>query len=155
MTDFAAFWEAVPPRKKIARHACEKKFASVIKQKLATAEQMVASMEAYAAHVKAKGTEDRFVCHPLTWLNQGRWDGVYDTSAPHHGDGLPVEKRPSYLCKDRAPKASPEGKKRAIRRAEIHDVMRARGLNPYEMPRDAYDAVFQEIAATIQPGERA
>ena len=39
----------------------------------ATPEQLVEAMKLYAEEERAKGTEDKYILHPLTFLNSGRF----------------------------------------------------------------------------------
>lgn len=71
---FAEFWAAYP--RKEGKRAAEKAYAAARKREVPAARLLVAAKR-YAA-VTAH-TEDRFVAHPATWLNQGRYD---DEPAP-------------------------------------------------------------------------
>jgi hypothetical protein len=64
--DFTAFWAAYPRRvgKLDALKAYEKA------RKVDSAENIMAGVERYKQHLP---DEARFVCHPATWLNKGRW----------------------------------------------------------------------------------
>ena len=35
---------------------------------------IMAGVLRYIAELKKDGTEKQFICHPATWLHQGRWD---------------------------------------------------------------------------------
>ena len=62
---FAQFWESYP--RKVAKKAAEKAFARAIKE--APLEQMLAAL----AIDKQDWKEERFIPHPATWLNGGRY----------------------------------------------------------------------------------
>jgi hypothetical protein len=64
--DFTAFWAAYPRRvgKLDALKAYERA------RKVDSAENIMAGVERYKQHLP---DEARFVCHPATWLNKGRW----------------------------------------------------------------------------------
>lgn len=67
--DFATFWQLYP--RKIAKRAAEKSWT-----KLSTTEQQQA-LEAIPFHTrywKARDTQQEFIPHASTWLNQGRWE---------------------------------------------------------------------------------
>lgn len=67
--DFATFWQLYP--RKIAKRAAEKAWI-----KLSTTEQQQA-LEAIPCHIrywKARDTQQEFIPHASTWLNQGRWE---------------------------------------------------------------------------------
>lgn len=68
--EFDRFWHAYPRRtaKPQARRAWERAV------KRASVEVILAGAERYAAECAALGTEDRYVAHPATWLNNDRWD---------------------------------------------------------------------------------
>lgn len=69
------------------RHVAPKRAYAAISKALqeCPANTLLASVEAYARKVKADGTEERFIPHPATWFNQGRWgDG-----AEHPSSDLP------------------------------------------------------------------
>ena len=64
---FATFWAAYPRRvgKLAALHAWQKAL------RLATAEDLIAGARRYALEMRDQ--EAQFICHPRTWLTQGRW----------------------------------------------------------------------------------
>lgn len=76
---FMDWWNAVP--KKVGKADALRKYAAAIKGG-ATAEQLLAGIRRYAESVRGK--ELQFVCHPATWLHQGRWDDELPRPA---GDG--------------------------------------------------------------------
>jgi hypothetical protein len=69
--DFTAFWAAYPRRvgKLDALRAYERA------RKLDSAENILAGVAKYKRHLP---DEARFVCHPATWLNKGRWMDEYE-----------------------------------------------------------------------------
>jgi len=67
---FGDFWKAVP--KKIGKKKAYNIYKSVVTKGEATEEQLVAAMQVYAASVD--GGDPKYFCHPVTWLNQGRWE---------------------------------------------------------------------------------
>lgn len=70
---FEKWWQAYP--RKVGRKACKSKYLGVLRRREATAEQMLAALQTY---IDTKPV-NRDWCHPLTWLNQGRWaDGPVD-----------------------------------------------------------------------------
>lgn len=64
--DFAIFWSAYPRR--TAKLAALKAYERA--RRLDSAENILAGVERYRRHLPE---EVRFICHPATWLNQGRW----------------------------------------------------------------------------------
>jgi hypothetical protein len=69
--DFTAFWAAYPRRvgKLDALKAYEKA------RKLDSAENILAGVAKYKRHLP---DEARFICHPATFLNKGRWMDEYE-----------------------------------------------------------------------------
>jgi hypothetical protein len=76
---FKAFYSAYP--RKIAPDAARKAFdkRKVTDELLA---QMLAAIEAQGLAAKCKAGDARFVCHPATWLNEGRWQDEDATAEP-------------------------------------------------------------------------
>ncbi len=71
---FEAFWIMYP--RKVAKLAACKAWHRA--RKLATEAEIMAGVERLLEHLP----EDmRFIPHPTTWLNQGRWDDEYETTA--------------------------------------------------------------------------
>ncbi len=69
---FDAFWQACP--RKIGKDAARKSFARSTKRSDVTAADIVAAMERAAIFWRRTRTETRFIPHPATWLNQGRYE---------------------------------------------------------------------------------
>lgn len=67
---FDRFWAAVP--RKVGKKSANTAFRVALKT--VEADVLIAGMERYAKKMKAEGTEPRYICHPTTWLQQGRWD---------------------------------------------------------------------------------
>jgi hypothetical protein len=78
--DFAAFWAAYPRRvgKDAARKAFDRRRADV------TLEAVLAALVLQKCSQQWQRDGGRYVPHPATWLNQGRWQDEVDTS----GNGL-------------------------------------------------------------------
>lgn len=67
--DFETWWETYP--RKVGKDAAAKAYAKAHKS---TGPETLAAGLANACQVwKATNTEARFIPHPATWLNQGRW----------------------------------------------------------------------------------
>lgn len=78
---FEAFWLAYP--KKVGKEAARKAWAFAMG--VTTPERVEAAVRAY------KWPEDpRFIPHPSTWLNQGRWDDEPTPDAPRPEDVIPL-----------------------------------------------------------------
>ena len=74
---FEDFWNAYP--RKIAKKEAMKKFAKAVKDGV-DPNTIIAGAKTYAASVVGK--EQKYVAHPTTWLNQGRWEDEAEEPAP-------------------------------------------------------------------------
>lgn len=78
---FEAFWKAYP--RKTGKEAARKAWAFAMG--VTTPERVEAAVRAY------KWPEDpRFIPHPSTWLNQGRWDDEPTPEQPRPEDVIPL-----------------------------------------------------------------
>ena len=66
---FDEFWEVYPRR--IAKKEAMKKFDKAVKDGV-NPQALIDGAKAYAASVAGK--EQKYIAHPTTWLNQGRWE---------------------------------------------------------------------------------
>jgi len=66
--DFDAFWSIVP--RKVGKGAARKAYTKALA--LTDPDTLLRGMKRYAESVRS--TEERYICHPATWLNQERWD---------------------------------------------------------------------------------
>jgi hypothetical protein len=74
--DFELFWKAYP--RKVAKRQAQKSFAKLMVTKDApTIKQLLDGVERY----KATTLDPKYIAHPATWLNQGRWED--DVTTPH------------------------------------------------------------------------
>jgi hypothetical protein len=78
---FNSFWKAYP--KKVARQACEKKFYQVI-EKLNTSivPKILEAIEKQKLTDQWQKDGGKFIPHPATWLNQGRWEDETEVDIP-------------------------------------------------------------------------
>ena len=67
---FEHFWKNCP--RKIAKKKTKSIYNNLIKQKEVSENQLITAMDRYSDSVK--DTETAFIVHPVTWLNQGRWE---------------------------------------------------------------------------------
>lgn len=70
--DFEEFWKAYP--RKVAKAHAYKSFTKIKKEewkKVIFAARLLA--------IELKGTEEKFIPHPTTWLNQERWTDAFET----------------------------------------------------------------------------
>ena len=86
MTPFDEFWTAFP--RKVGKALCRSKFAKLTGPGLSvcvdgekltltyTAEELIKAAKAYSVSPEVDETELRFLPHPATWLNQGRFEDM-------------------------------------------------------------------------------
>lgn len=85
---FESWWEGYP--RKTGKAAAAKAYDKA--RKSATADELMAGLVNACAVWTADRTEARFIPHPATWLNQGRWDD--EQPAP---PGIVDQQRPATL----------------------------------------------------------
>ncbi len=73
---FTKFWRAYP--RKVAKIAAERRFETVLRHekgdKVALVERMCRALERQRANDEWQREGGRFIPHPATWLNAGRWE---------------------------------------------------------------------------------
>lgn len=69
LVTFEQFWAECP--RKVGKGAARKAWIKAIKR--ADPAEIAEAMTAHAQHWRDSGTEERFVPHPSTWLNEDRW----------------------------------------------------------------------------------
>lgn len=97
---FDEFWHIYP--RKTAKTAAKKKFARLVRQGVVTVDELVAGAERYAQEVagRAPASDGRIpICHPTTWLNQGRWEDETDAPAGDPTAGMTPEERERWVRK--------------------------------------------------------
>ena len=67
---FEQFWEKCP--RKIAKKKTQSIYNRLIKNKEVTEDYLIRTMNDY--NLSVKNTDMKFIVHPVTWLNQGRFD---------------------------------------------------------------------------------
>lgn len=67
--EFSSWWEGYP--RKTGKDVAAKAYGKA--RKNATADELMAGLANACAVWRAERTEARFIPHPATWLNQGRW----------------------------------------------------------------------------------
>ena len=75
--------------RRINKAQAQKAYIKAIKQG-ATDEQLANGAIEYQQWCDHNGTAREYICHPATWLNQGRWENEYrahDSSKPATGSG--------------------------------------------------------------------
>lgn len=78
--EFDRFWAAYPRR--IGKEAARKAWAKAVKQ--AEPGSVLAGAKAFAEQCEQNRTETKFIPHPSTWLNAGRWQ---DEAEPDDNSG--------------------------------------------------------------------
>ena len=77
--DFEEFYAAYP--RHVGKEAARRAFVKTVKTK-APAADIIEGARRYAAATAAAGTETRYIAHPATWLNAGRWSDDMQDAAP-------------------------------------------------------------------------
>lgn len=77
--DFEEFYAAYP--RHVGKEAARRAFVKAVKTK-APATDIIEGARRYAAATAAAGTEPRYIAHPATWLNAGRWSDDMQDAAP-------------------------------------------------------------------------
>lgn len=78
-SDFLDFYAAYP--RHVGKEAARRAFVKAVKAGT-PAIDIVEGARRYAAATAAAGTETRYVAHPATWLNAGRWSDDMQDAAP-------------------------------------------------------------------------
>lgn len=78
-SDFLDFYTAYP--RHVGKEAARRAFVKAVKAGTPAAD-IIEGARRYAAATAAAGTETRFVAHPATWLNAGRWSDDMQDAAP-------------------------------------------------------------------------
>ena len=73
--EFQVWWHECP--RKVSKIAAEKAFNTLLAEKKVTFEELLAGIKRYAQHCKDQHTEEQYIKHPSTWLNQGCWGDEY------------------------------------------------------------------------------
>jgi len=71
---FEKFWNEVP--RKIGKKKVESIYNKLVINKTVTEDNLIQAMENY--NVSVKDVDTKFIVHPITWLNQGRWEDVLE-----------------------------------------------------------------------------
>lgn len=78
-SDFLDFYAAYP--RHVGKEAARRAFEKAVKAGTPAAD-IVEGARRYAAATAAAGTETRYIAHPATWLNAGRWNDDMEDAAP-------------------------------------------------------------------------
>ena len=77
---FSKWWENAP--KKVGKKASLRAYRAALKD--TDADTLLAGIKAYSAKVKSEQTDEKYICHPVTWLNQGRWEDREISTTPKY-----------------------------------------------------------------------
>lgn len=78
--NFEQWWKEYP--RKIDKKKALEKFTTILADKKATLEEIIAGAKKYALHCQEEKTEIRYIKHPTTWLNGECWQNEYTTATP-------------------------------------------------------------------------
>lgn len=78
-SEFEDFYASYP--RHVGKDAARRAFEKAVKAGTAPAD-IVEGARRYAAATAAAGTETRYIAHPATWLNAGRWNDDMEDAAP-------------------------------------------------------------------------
>lgn len=78
-SDFLDFYAAYP--RHVGKEAARRAFEKAVKAGTPAAD-IIEGARHYAAATAAAGTETRYIAHPATWLNAGRWSDDMQDAAP-------------------------------------------------------------------------
>ncbi len=78
-SDFLDFYTEYP--RHVGKEAARRAFVKAVKAGTPAAD-IIEGARRYAAATAAAGTETRYVAHPATWLNAGRWSDDMQDAAP-------------------------------------------------------------------------
>ena len=87
MTAFESFWARYP--RKVGKLDAERAFALALKR--ASEEEIMAGLEQYRV---SETVRNGFICHPATFLRQGRWMDEPDTAVSVGGLSLECAHEP-------------------------------------------------------------
>ena len=71
---FNEFWDMCP--RKIGKAKAKKIYQNLVAKKVVTEDNLISGIKKYKDSVI--NTETKFIAHPTTWLNQGRWEDELD-----------------------------------------------------------------------------
>ena len=74
--EFEAFWQAWPQVRRCSMGHARLAYAKA--RRIASAEQILAGAQRYAADCAVQDREPRFICYPATWLGGERWTDEYE-----------------------------------------------------------------------------
>lgn len=88
--EFLSFWDMYP-FKKGSKAKALKSFTTARKKKKATYEDIINGLKRYIEYLNINCTEQEFIAHGSTWLNQERWQDLYITQSAKKKARNPLE----------------------------------------------------------------
>lgn len=73
--EFEEWWKECP--KKVSKDDAFRKFNTILAGNIATFDELMAGIKRYSEHCREENTENHYIKHPSTWLNQGCWKDEY------------------------------------------------------------------------------
>lgn len=68
---FEEFWKLYP--RKVTKSKALSIYTNILKKKQATPNEILHGLNGYIAELERNHTEQQYIAHPTTWLNQERW----------------------------------------------------------------------------------
>lgn len=99
-SEFEDFYASYP--RHVGKDAARRAFEKAVKAGTPAAD-IVDGARRYAAATAAAGTETRFIAHPATWLNAGRWSDDMEDAAPE--ELTPWQKKTAVMMQSLQPAA--------------------------------------------------
>lgn len=81
--NFQVWWKEYP--RKVSKIDAQKSFEKIIQAGQASFDELLQGAKQYAEYCREQNTEEKYIKHPSTWLNQGCW------SDEHESDIIRVE----------------------------------------------------------------
>lgn len=76
-SEFEIFWKKYP-RHDCSKQMAKKSYISTIKNNKATPEVIIDGLDKYCKQIKRSNTENKFIKHAATWLNNQCWNDEYE-----------------------------------------------------------------------------
>jgi hypothetical protein len=75
--EFEEFWKQYPKRSNNSKKTAKEKFLQARKKKKIPYETIINGLYQYKAYLEATDSEEQYIAHASTWLNQERWENDY------------------------------------------------------------------------------
>lgn len=80
--EFENWWAEYPNKK--SRQEAQRIFEKLMSENRVTFDELLAGAKAYAEHCRREKTDQHYIKHPSTWLNQGCWADEYAPTKPQN-----------------------------------------------------------------------